>query len=99
MYERVWRKFNPPRPVVVDFGRALPLSFDGKRADEVPLVVRTLGLRLGGSMPGEQVAWIRLIDGQWLARVHVRAEIGRTTIMLEQWVPARAIRPPDHYAT
>lgn len=94
MCDRVWRS-SIHRGRLWWIGRALPLALDGKHADEIPLIVRSTGLRLTGSMPGEQLAWIRLIDGQWLARVRVRAEIGRTTILLEQWVPARAVRPPD----
>ncbi|MFZ2176597.1 MAG: hypothetical protein WAW17_21660 [Rhodococcus sp. (in: high G+C Gram-positive bacteria)] len=57
----VIRVFNPPRRVLVDIGRALPLGRGGQqRADRVTLRVKAAAVNLTGLMPALQHCWFQL---------------------------------------
>jgi hypothetical protein len=75
------------RDVVVDIARLFPAS--GGRRDELPLWVKSCGLRLEPSMPARQLGWIRRADGGWLAVVVMPASSanGRSTLNMQLWLP------------
>lgn len=60
--------FRTDRPVAVYAAEALP-GTEHVRAAELPLWVRSFGLRVEAHMLARQVAWIRRSDGGWLAAV------------------------------
>jgi hypothetical protein len=77
---------------MVDMSRALPLARHALPADKVPLWLRASGVRVEGVEHGEQLAWLRLIDGQWLARVRIFPAIGKDrSLALTLWVTQDAI--------
>lgn len=76
--------------------RALPLARRAHPADRVPMWLRTVGVRLEGLERGEQLAWIRLTDGQWLAKVRVFPSVDRDrTLAMTLWVTQDAILDRD----
>ena len=83
------------RHVTVDTSHLLPAS--GVRRDELPLWVKSFGLRIDPQMPGRQRAWVRRSDGAWVAVVEVDATSGnghsRMTATL--WLPPAAVRLAD----
>lgn len=87
------RRCVPPRPVIVEMNRALPLAKHAQRPDRLPLRVLAGGLRVEGTMHAELFAWVKLTDGQWLACVCVpaRSGDGRTGLDLWLWVTADAV--------
>ena len=78
---------------MVDMSRALPsLARHAQPADKVPLWLRAAGIRVEGVEHGEQLAWLRLTDGQWLARVRIFPAIGKDrSLTLTMWVTQDAI--------
>jgi len=74
------------RDVIVDVARLFPAS--GVRRDELPLWVKSCGLRLEPSMPARQLAWIRRADGGWLAIVVMPASSanGSSTLTMQLWL-------------
>jgi hypothetical protein len=78
--------YRVERDVIVDVARLFPAS--GVRRDELPLWVKSCGLRLEPSMPARQLAWIRRADGGWLAIVVMPASSanGRSTLTIQLWL-------------
>jgi hypothetical protein len=78
--------YRVERDVIVDVARLFPAS--GIRRDELPLWVKSCGLRLEPSMPARQLAWIRRADGGWLAIVVMPASSanGRSTLTIQLWL-------------
>jgi hypothetical protein len=78
--------YRVERDVIVDVARLFPAS--GIRRDELPLWVKSCGLRLEPSMPARQLAWIRRADGGWLAIVVMPASSanGRSTLTMQLWL-------------
>jgi hypothetical protein len=76
------------RDVVVDTSRLFPAST--VRRDELPLWVKSFGLRLEARMPARQLAWIRRCDGSWLAMVMMEAGSGngQSTLAMQLWLPS-----------
>ncbi|MEB3023010.1 MULTISPECIES: hypothetical protein [Mycolicibacter] len=64
--------FPVDRSVAVYASEALPCSLR-RRANDLPLWVKSFGLRIEAHMPGRQVAWLRRSDGGWIAVVLVEA--------------------------
>jgi hypothetical protein len=85
--------YRAERDVVVDVSRAFP-DAGYRRQDEVPLWVKTSGLRLEPSMRARQVAWIRRAsDGGWLAVVLMPAGSanGQSRVTMQLWLEADMI--------
>jgi hypothetical protein len=78
--------YRVERDVIVDVARLFPAR--GVRRDELPLWVKSCGLRLEPSMPARQLAWIRRADGGWLAIVVMPASSanGRSTLTIQLWL-------------
>lgn len=84
----------PRRAVWVAMARVFPgLGSCARRQDELPLWVRSAGLRLEPWMEGSLQAWLRRADGGWLGWVCVPAAsangAGRLTLQL--WVDSDAL--------
>jgi hypothetical protein len=85
--------YRMERDVLVDVSRAFPRS-GYRRQDELPLWVKTSGLRLEPTMHARQVAWIRRAsDGGWLAVVLMPAGSanGKSKITMQLWLEADMI--------
>lgn len=90
----VIRTFDPPRPVKIDIGRALPLGRGGAaRADHVSMRVKSSALYMSGYLPAVQNFWILMHDGQWLAgvTVYVTDAGGTNSVEIDMLVTADAI--------
>ena len=83
--------FQVNRQVWVDMPRVLPTS--GIRQDELPLWVKSYGLRLEPRMSGTQRAWLRRSDGSWIAVVDVQAASGNghSQVSMTLWLPPEVI--------
>lgn len=83
--------FRLHREVRVDMVSLLPAS--GFRQDELPLWVKSCGLRLEPWMPARQVAWVRRSDGGWLAVVEMPAGSanGHSHVNMQLWLPPQAV--------
>ncbi|AHK35585.1 hypothetical protein OPAG_08237 [Rhodococcus opacus PD630] len=93
----VIRTFDPPRPVQVDIGKALPLGRGGaSRADYVNMRVKSSSVYLSGLRPALQTHWFQIHDGQWLAAitVYVTDAAGSNSLELDMIVTADAISEP-----
>jgi hypothetical protein len=93
----VIRTFDPPRPVQVDIGKALPLGRGGAaRADYVSMRVKSSAVCLSGLLPALQTHWFQIFDGQWLAAitVYVTDAAGSNSLELDMIVTADAISEP-----
>jgi hypothetical protein len=79
--------YRVDRDVTVDVARLFPAN--AGRRDELPLWVKSFGLRLEPSMRARQLAWIRRADGGWLAIVAMPASSanGRSTLTMQLWLP------------
>lgn len=80
------------RPVMVNMARVFPGLGRGRRQDELPLWVRSFGLRLDPWMPARQIAWIRRSDGGWLAVLQCTAAStnGYTELTMSLWLEPEA---------
>ncbi|MGJ6127474.1 hypothetical protein QN239_33375 [Mycolicibacterium sp. Y3] len=86
--------FHLDRPVMVDMTRVFPgLGSLARRQDELPLWVRSFGLRLDAWMPARQTAWVRRSDGGWLAVLQCTATStnGHTKLTMSLWLEPEAI--------
>ncbi len=90
-----YREVCPPRPVIVDLGQALARDSPSLRA-VLPLRVTAGGAQLTGCCPGVLHAWLRVNTGVWLGECTFNVHSGnrRSSLVLRQWVPASAVRPP-----
>lgn len=84
--------FRADRPVTVYASEALPSTLR-RNADELPLWVKSFGLRLEAHMLARQVAWLRRSDGGWLAAVILPAASsnGRSRITIPLWLDPQLI--------
>lgn len=85
--------YRVQREVVVDVSHALP-GTSYRRQDELPLWVKTCGLRLEPRMRARQVAWIRRAsDGGWLAVVLMPAGSanGQSRVTMQLWLSPEMI--------
>jgi hypothetical protein len=84
--ESMVRRFDPPRPVEVDWSRIDPHAGRpyGFAKAGVSLRVRAAGAHLHARMPGRQIAWLRLTDGQWRAVVDIEiaSANGQSALMI-----------------
>lgn len=90
----VIRTYDPPRPVRLDMGRALPLGRGGAgRADRVSMRVKTSALYVSGYIPAVQNFWVLLHDGQWLAGItaYITDAAGKNSVEIDMLVTADAI--------
>jgi len=80
------------RPVMIDTNKALPAG-RARRADELPLWLKSGGLSLEPWMPGQQVAWVRRATGGWLAVVLMEAGSanGQSRVTMQLWLDPEAI--------
>jgi len=69
--QRILRKLDPPRPVLVDLNNALPPGVGRPPQDHQPLYIPAFGLDLPFWAPGHQYAWIRQRTSRWWAIVSV----------------------------
>ena len=78
--------FRVDREVRVDTSRLFPGS--GARQDELPLWLKSGGLRLESWAPARQVAWLRRADGGWLAVLLLEAGSTnqQSTVTMQLWV-------------
>ncbi len=93
------RRYDPPRPVLVDVHMLLGSRDDAFRLDTVPLAVKSYGLNIFTfDTPGLLHAWAQTTRRAWLAQVsfEVTTGNGQARLNLCQWCPARAIKavPP-----
>ncbi|QIS13633.1 hypothetical protein [Nocardia arthritidis] len=86
------RVVDPPRPVWVNLGVAIP-THGAFRADAVSMRVRSDALHLAGSVPGLLYAWARCTDGSWLGLVQfsVSTRNKRGRIETRQWCSGKAL--------
>jgi hypothetical protein len=75
------------REVLVNISRLFP-RFGGRRKDELPLSVRSGGLRLEPWMRAQQFAWLRCASGDWLAGVLMPAGSanGKSRVTMLLWL-------------
>lgn len=80
------------RSVMVNTNKAFPAG-KAKRADELPLWLKSGGLSLEPWMPGRQVAWVRRSTGEWLAVVVMEAGSanGQSRVTMQLWLVPSAI--------
>lgn len=86
--------FPVDRAVMINMARVYPgLGIAAGRQDELPLWVRSFGLRLDPWMPARQTAWVRRSDGGWLAVLQCTATStnGRTKLTMSLWLEPDAI--------
>lgn len=84
---------DPPRPVIVDLAVALPTRPEVFGLDAVPLRVKSGGLRVVGSVPGQLHAWARTHNGAWIGLASFVLETGNKQgqIQVTQWCSAAAL--------
>ncbi len=87
------RVVDPPEPVLVELGTAIPTRSRNFGWNGVPLGVRAGGLDLTRTMPGRLLAWARCSDGTWLGLVEfmITTANDRGRIQTTQWCPAHAL--------
>lgn len=90
------RIFDPPVPVVVDLGIAIPTYARAFRRDQISLRVKAGGLQIAGTVPGMLHAWVRATDGAWLGLVQcvVTAPNGRGRLTVQMLCSAKAVSRP-----
>ncbi len=95
MDESTVRRFDPPRPVEVDWTRIDPHAGRpyGFAPTGVSLRVRAAGAHLHARMPGRQWAWLRLTDGQWraLVDIEIASANGQSALMIRILVEPEAV--------
>lgn len=95
---------NPPgveicrrvdRPVQM-FGTGLWCRPGQSSLSLAPGDVRAHGLKIGAFHPGQQVAWVRLSSGGWLAvvRVELSTADGSNTVDTALWLQPHQLRLP-----
>ncbi|WP_330185998.1 hypothetical protein OHB26_39515 (plasmid) [Nocardia sp. NBC_01503] len=89
------RVIDPPMPVLVALGTALPPQ-GGLRRDEISLRIKSSALDLATTVPGWLYAWAQCTDASWigLTLFAIPTADGRGRIETRQWVPARALSRP-----
>ncbi|MFG1796671.1 hypothetical protein [Nocardia sp. NPDC049149] len=89
------RVLDPPMPVVVDLGQAIPTHRAKFGTGGVPLRVSSGGLRLTGTVPGVLYAWARAWDGVWLGLCEFTVHTGndRGQLDMRQWCPEHSLTP------
>ncbi|WP_051183012.1 hypothetical protein [Nocardia vinacea] len=91
------RVVDPPKPVTVDLGLAIPGDGNGFGVNGVPLRVRAGGLVVSGRVPGLLRAWARTNSGGWLGLVDftLSTSNGRGHVRVRQWCSSRAVQKAD----
>ncbi|MBH0776560.1 hypothetical protein [Nocardia bovistercoris] len=91
------RVVDPPLPVLVDLGMAIPTHGASFRAEAVTMRVKAGGLHVAGSVPGLLYAWARTTDGSWLGLVGFAIGTGnrKGRVEVRQWCAAQALSRSD----
>lgn len=92
------RVVTPPEPVLVDLSIAFHNPDDRFRRDTVTLRVKAEGLDVTAKpegVAGFLLAWAQTTSGGWwgLVAMELRTGNGKGALPVQQWCPARALRP------
>ncbi|MGN2639791.1 hypothetical protein ACWEKT_00100 [Nocardia takedensis] len=87
------RVIDPPEPVLVDLGLALPVPGHAPHTAAPTMRVKAGGLHVTGRVPGLLYAWARTTDGNWLGLVGFAIATGnrRGRVEVRQWCVAQAL--------